>query len=345
MVKKTAKKTSKKASKKVRFNYFIPHLIDAQNPMDDIKWNMKDFMDYILNHKKNHEELNTAVPLGDEISDLEWNTAFYDDKPDHNIYYFQLSKNRSKDIPSKKKLNQEKKPIELDDDEYIGEFNLVVFDAKYNIVAIQSNFFGLTTKQIEATLSILRQRVKDVMQESEKDNPKGVVLEPIIDPSEISNVKKHKIYRKITVKGSDYNFAAADNYKDNPLNKAITELKKIGGVNFNIELSMSRTSKEKSLDSGSVRAIIDEVLELKDNDDSDVSMHIASKKEENDSIELVDLIEPRLTSTIEMNIENRTTMKSEAIYANFCDQNYLSVNGSTNMRSRASRISGTVEES
>lgn len=330
------------ARKKIRFNYFVPHLVDVQDSESNIKWDMKEFIEFILNH--NHSELNTAVPLGDEIADLEWNTAFFDDKPDHELYYFQLSKNRSKDIPSKKKLNHNKVPLELETDEYIGEFNLLIYDAKWHIVALQSNFFGLTTKQIETTLSVLRQRVKDSMGNSEKDNPKGVVLEPIIDSSEIQNVKRHKIYRKIIVKGSDYNFAAADNYKDNPLNKAITDLKKIGGVNFNIELSMSRTSKNESLDSDNVRQIIDEVLDLKDSN-SDVSMNITSKRQEDDSIETINLIEPRLTSSIVMYVENRTTMKSESIYQNFCEQNYFCVNDNKNMRLKASRISGMTSES
>lgn len=109
--------------KKIRFNYFVPKLVNVEET-DNIRWNMKDFVEFILNNK--HSKLNTAVPLGDEIADLEWDTAKFDVATDKNLYYFQLSKNRSKDIPSKKKLNHEKIPLELEDDEYIGEFNLIV---------------------------------------------------------------------------------------------------------------------------------------------------------------------------------------------------------------------------
>ncbi len=334
-----------KAKKKLRFNYFVPHLLDAQNPDDDVRWDMKDFSEFILGHK--HTELNTAVPLGDEIADLEWDTMRYDDKEDHNLYYFQLSKNRSKDIPSKKKLNHDKRAIELEDDEYIGEFNLLVYDAKYNILCVQSNYYGLSTHQIETTLSILRQRIKDTQGKSENDNPKGVVLEPLIDTSQIDNVKKHSIYRRIVVKGSDYNFAASDTYKNNPLNKAISNLQAIGGVNFSIELSMAREKKSKSLKKENVREIINEVLELRKNSDSDVSMNIASKKQEEDSIDFVNLLEPRLTSTIVMNVENRTTIASESIYTNFCEQTYLSErsDGKNNMRDKAKKLSGIMAES
>ena len=331
----------KKSLKRIRFNYFVPYLVDITDNNANVRWNMKEFFDFILNHKHSHDDLNTAVPLGDEIADLEWNTVHFDVKND--LYYCQLSKNRSKDIPSKKKLNHNKVPLELEDDEYIGEFNLIVYDVRYSLLMVQSNFFLLTVKQISTTLSILRQRIKDAMNKSEKDNPKGITLGPLIDPSEISKVKKHKIYRKITIKGSDYNFAAADDYKDLPLNKAIKHLGKIGGVNFNIELSMSRTARNKSLNANQVREIIDEVLNIRENDTVDVEMSIASKANEEDPVDVVNLIEPRLTSEIVIAVENRTTIGSEYIYNNFCEQSYL--NAKDNMREKASRVSGLTQES
>lgn len=331
--------SKKNSSKRIRFNYFVPSLVDITDNNANIRWDMKEFFEFILNH--NHNDLNTAVPLGDEIADLEWNTADIDEK--NELYYCQLSKNRSKDIPSKKKLNHDKVPLELEDDEYIGEFNLIVYDARYNLLIVQSNFFGLTVKQISTTLSILRQRIKDAMGKSEKDNPKGIILEPLIDPSEISKIKKHKIYRRIIVKGSDYNFAAADDYKESPLNKAINYLRKIGGVNFNIELSMSRSAKNRSLNADQVRKIIDEVLNIRKNDTADVAMSIASKANEEDPVDVVNLIEPRLTSEIVIKVENRATIGSEYIYTNFCEQNYL--DDKNNMREKASRVSGLTQES
>ena len=158
----------KNSWKKIRFNYFVPSLIDISDNNANIRWDMKEFFEFILGHK--HSDLNTAVPLGDEIADLEWNTVHFDEKND--LYYCQLSKNRSKDIPSKKKLNHNKVPLELEDDEYIGEFNLLVYDARYDLLIVQSNFFGLTVKQIATTLSILRQRIKDAINKSEKINLK-----------------------------------------------------------------------------------------------------------------------------------------------------------------------------
>lgn len=61
-------------------------------------------------------------------SDLEWNSCGYDEFND--LYYIQLSKLRSKNIPSRKRVNQDKIPLNLADDEFLGEFNLMVLKNK-----------------------------------------------------------------------------------------------------------------------------------------------------------------------------------------------------------------------
>ncbi|WP_338757146.1 DUF6731 family protein [Levilactobacillus brevis] len=329
----------KKMRKKVRFNYFVPYLVNSEDENENFRWTMKEFVEFFLNHK--HEDMNTAVPLGDEIADMEWNTAKYDDKND--IYYFQLSKNRSKNIPSKKKLNHDKVSLELDEDEYISEFVLLVYDARYNILIVQSNYYSLSTSQVQIALSILRQRVKDFNKESEHDNPRGVYLKPLIDSAMIKKVKKNTIYRRIAVKGADFNMAASDEFKNNSVNKAITALKEMNGVSFNIELSMSREKKGKSLDKETVRELMDEVTEA-DSAGTNVSMSVTSRAQENAALETINLIEPRLTSAIEVVAPDRSTIAAESLYTSFCEQNYL-VEGSRSYRDRASRISGSETES
>ena len=73
----------KNSWKKIRFNYFVPSLIDISDNNANIRWDMKEFFEFILGHK--HSDLNTAVPLGDEIADLEWNTVHFDEKMIYTI--------------------------------------------------------------------------------------------------------------------------------------------------------------------------------------------------------------------------------------------------------------------
>ena len=106
---------------------------------------------------------------------------------------------------------------------------------------------------------------------------------------------------------------------------------------------MSRSAKNRSLNADQVRKIIDEVLNIRKNDTADVAMAIASKANEEDPVDVVNLIEPRLTSEIVIKVENRATIGSEYIYTNFCEQNYL--DDKNNMREKASRVSGLTQES
>ena len=51
----------------VRFNYFVPEL-NYENG-NNFRWNMKDFLEFLLNHKG---KIESSVILGDEVADFEW---------------------------------------------------------------------------------------------------------------------------------------------------------------------------------------------------------------------------------------------------------------------------------
>ncbi|EPI18335.1 hypothetical protein D355_00330 [Enterococcus faecium SD1C-2] len=306
------------AKQVIRFNYFHVKLINNQNEM--FEWDMRGFIEYIIGNK---HSFDPSVILGDEISDLEWNSCGYDEFND--LYYIQLSKLRSKNIPSRKRVNQDKIPLNLADDEFLGEFNLLIFDPKLNILITQGNFYGLTTKQITMTLSNLRMKYKDAIGENDGDVPYIVSLEPIIDQTAISRVKHNNIYRSITIKGADYKEIANEDLDTQFMGTAIEALNEINGVNFEITVTMARAPKQKSLDETETRKLIDEILELRDKN-IDVSMNIASRKDEENSIEYIDLIAPRLTSKIILDVQNRSTIGAEYIFNGFKEQNYFHEN-------------------
>lgn len=54
-----------------------------------------------------------------------------------------------------------------------------------------------------------------------------------------------------------------------------------------------------------------------------MSMNIASRKDEDNSIEYIDLIAPRLTSKITLDVQNRATIGAEYIFNGFKEQNYF----------------------
>lgn len=317
------------AKQKIRFNYFEPQLIIENN--DLVKWDMKTFLDTILNNKKTFD---ASVFLGDEISDLEWNSCDYDSSND--IYYIQLSKLRSKNIPSRKRINHDKEDINLADDEYLGEFNLLVYDPKVQALIVQSNFYGLTTKQIALALTGLRQKVNKINGTSDGDIPYVVHLSPVIDSNAINKVLNNEIYRKVTIKGADYNAIADSDLNSQLINKTIDALKEIHGVNFELTLSMAKSEKKDTLDKKEVRTMIEDVMRLSEKDDSNVAMHIATRKDIESSIEYIDLLTPRLSSEIILDVKNRSTIGAEYIYNGFKEQNYF--NSSQYMQRKLIRL-------
>lgn len=304
------------ARQKIRFNYFEPQLVVEDNEL--ILWDMREFLDTLLNNKR---KFNASVILGDEIADLEWNSCDYDYTND--LYYIQLSKLRSKNIPSRKKINQDKVDIDLADDEYLGEFNLLIYDPKVNVLITQGNFYGLTVKQIMLTLSGLRMKVNELKGTTDGDIPYIAHLAPIVDSNAIDKALSNEIYRKITIKGADFNEIADEDLDSDVLSRTIKALAEVHGVNFDITLSMAKTAKNESLDSGEVRLMINDVLKLNKMKEADVGMHIASRRDIESSIEYIDLLTPKLSSEIVLDVQNRSTIGAEFIFTGFKEQNYF----------------------
>lgn len=300
---------------KIRFNYFEPMLATEDNRL--ALWDMKDFLEFILSNKR---AFNAAVVLGDEVSDLEWNSCGFDER--NNLYYIQLSKLRSKNIPSRKKINHDKESLQLSDDEFLGEFNLLIYDPTMNILITQGNFYGLTTKQIALSLSGIRLKWQDTQGLSDGDTPYIVHLAPIIDNLAIDRVKSNKIYRKISIKGADYQEIAGTHLTSDVLSRSIDAIDEINGVNFEIIITMAQTPKNESLESDEVRKIIDDVLYLKNREEKDISMNITSRRDEENAIEYIDLFSPRLTSSIVLDVKNRATIGADYIFNGFKEQNY-----------------------
>ncbi|EEO7552404.1 hypothetical protein G6H54_000773 [Listeria monocytogenes] len=306
--------------KKVRFNYFEICLLSAPQVAgieldkgeEHISYNMKPFLDYILTN-----DHNNAVELGLDFSELEKDSLSYDEKRD--LYHFELSKCRSINVPTRKKLGAIKEEIHLQDDEYIGEFNSIIFDPKYNLLITQSNFHGLTTKQIEEVLTDLRFAWKDIIDDNDTE-PLQVILKPIFDKNKINSVKNADYYKKIRVKGSDYRKDAHlyQNEKS-PLSEIIDLTNEFEGVNFDITISLGRSSKLDSLSNDSVKKTIDSVLDAKSDR---LGIEVTSKFDEDSDTELINLIEPRQTDLITMEIVPRQSIAHEFLYNKFVEDIY-----------------------
>ncbi|WP_200416623.1 DUF6731 family protein [Virgibacillus salexigens] len=309
------------ARKYIRFNYFEVNLVPAEdairrdlNEDEDIPfqanvWDMSEFLDYLM---VNRREISTTVDIGTEYSEVEKDSYHYDERRD--LYSFQLSKLRETNIPSKKKFGEIKEDILLDQDEYIGEFNSIVFDNTYKALIMQSNLYGLSVAQTEHVLTQLRFKYLDRMGRTE-EVPLVVKLNPIIDNSKVQKVIESDYFKKIRLKGSDFMMDAALD-DDSLLTDARRLLHQSSGLNIDITISLGRTERTSSLNQEYVQSAIRRFEAI---GESKPKMEVTALYDEEADVETINLIEPRMTVRVSVDVAPRQTVGHEYLYQTFLE--------------------------
>lgn len=304
------------ARKYIRFNYFTIKLTPIELPEDmqgrDIgdAWNMKPLLDY-LSVRRN--PINTVVNVGQYLAEFERDTLIYDYAND--LYSFQISKLRETNIPSIKKIGNPKEDIELDDDEYIGEFVTVVFDPRYLTVGVQSNLYSLNIPQIEYFLTEIRNNYLKIHGIADPIELK-VQLNPIVDHTRIEAVRNAEIYRKISISGS--NIAADALAQNGTLNEVSGLVGRARGFKFDLTISLGHAPRNESLDDEIIREIIHGFSRM--DEDNRPKVEITMREDDEAPIEVVNLLEPRLTNRWTIEVENRTNISHEAIHNRFVEE-------------------------
>lgn len=312
--------------KYVRFNYFELQLVPApvvlRDELEDIQnnehydqedyadpWDMSALLDFLMVRR----EFDTTVAVGEEFAEMEIDSYSFDQQ--RNIYGFQLSKLRDKNIPSKKKFGEIKEEILLEQDEFIGEFVSVLYDNTYKVLAIQSNLYGLSSKQIENVLTQLRFRYLDE-QGLTDEVPLLVRLAPMIDRAKVDRVIRSDYFKKIRLKGSNVMLDA--NLDDASLmGEARRMLHEVAGVNIDITISLGRSERTASLDDARIREVINEYLQIPD--DQRPQLEVTALDNEEAEIETINLFEPRMTDRISIVVEPRTTVAHEYLFNTFME--------------------------
>ncbi|RHW53703.1 DUF6731 family protein [Lactobacillus bombicola] len=322
---------------KINFNYASPTIEFLKNKQEDKKsnyYNMKGFCEWLIKNKniKKTTRPKINVPLANgEFAGIEWKDCDYDEQND--LYYFRLKKLRSNNIPAYSYTDSDSENIKLKENQYLGEFNLIIFDPKIKKIVIQRNSSGLSLGQIATALTAMRlSRLKDDNIEFNDEDSGSVKLRLILDMEKVKDVKNNDIYRSYELKVADINELKDANIDTNAIDGAINMVDEVDGLSINVKVSLGRESKEKSLKKSLIHKIMDNVLKIRN--PRKVSMKLKSRKTIDDAIDEVDLLAPKLSSTIFLKNTRRSTIGAEYVYTNFLEQNYL--NG---MRSKAERDS------
>lgn len=306
--------------KYIRLNYLETALVPAQvalqfdlNPDDangtpypTTPWDMSGLLDFLSSSK---QTFDLGVPVGDEFAEIEQDSHSYRQSLD--IYGFQLSKLRETNIPAKKKLGEIKEQILLDDDEYIGEFISVLYDHSYQVAMIQSNMYGLSTKQIEHYLTNVRLSYLDQIGKAEGD-PLVVRLLPIMDAQKVDKVLRAGYYRKLGIKGSNVMMDVGLTAENSLLSDLRRTLMKTSGVNIEIQVSVGRAEKTATLDEEAVRQVVREFQNMGELHRPKIEVTMLDNEES--QVEVVNLIEPRMTDRISVEVTPRTTIGHEYLF-------------------------------
>lgn len=306
---KFTKKPSKELQEKIEAEDEILKEYNVFKDYQAIPWDMKDMLKDIYDKKMT----DTSINLGDIIVEIEPNSI---SGIEGNIIGFQLTKMRDNMLPAKKKKGKIKEEINLNDDEYIGDFVSILYDSMLNVFMIQSNSYGLTINQIQKYLTQLRRKYIKLTNDKDMIQELACELRVLIDPKKVEHILDSKFYRKIRIKGSDFML-------DSLISKDKDGYKKFGtirncmgetrGVNFDITFSVQSNKKTETLNHDDVEEIINEFNKV--NDDKDKPQIEVTKKDNEDSnVEMVNLLYPRLNNIISFKIQARTSIGNDFLF-------------------------------
>lgn len=313
---------------KIKFNYAYPEIIKEKNKT---YYDMTKFCDWLIANIKKRPHISVPLKNG-EFAGVEWKDCKYDDK--NNLYYFRLKKLRSRNIPAYSYPNSDSRDIKLRKNQYLGEFNLIIFDPSIKRIIIQKNFFGLTLSQISTALTSMRISMqKSINLNSYEEDGSYVKLSLLLDANKSNEIFKNNIFRSYELRLSDINSLEVNDIKENELDSAIKLAEEVSGISINVKVSMSKAPKNKSLNRKKLLEKIRKILKI--NDPSKASMVVKTKKDEYDTLDKIDVLMPKLESEIKLDNIERATIGVDVVYNNFLEQNYF--DKEKNMQEKARR--------
>jgi hypothetical protein len=215
------------------------------------------------------------------------NTRFWD------MYFTRL---RDFNLPSRAKEDQPAEPIDLDDDEYIGENVSAIYDEDYHILMVQRNRYSLGPAAIEEYINAFR------------DDPNEEInFRPIHLPDPKGKVRSAQFHRKLRIKFADINKASIEG-RGKSLSKWLSMFKEYDSVNAELIISVGR-HRNASL-GGNLRDFMEE---LQNNKDVVSKAEMSIKRSELTEIEVVDLFEEHVHDIGYFTVPPRTVLNHEAV--------------------------------
>jgi len=298
---KSIKKLNKKQKERILSYTHIVNEVQKFSECQSSPWDMNELLNLV------NDTSDTTLNIDGIIAEIEPNSFIIE----NDTISFQLTKLRDNFLIAKKKIGKEKEDILLGDDEYIGEFVSLIFDCKNKTMMLQSNMYALGVTKVEQYLTKLRKKYLNALNGSELFELE-CELRIIIDPDKIKDIIKAQYFKKIRIKGSDFMLDSFLN-SNSLLGKIRKNIGKSSGINFDVSISVQNTNPTKSIDVDEVENLLSDYKEFADNPDKPM-IEITKKDDDDSNVELINLLEPRLTDIISFSMYFRQPVGHQFLY-------------------------------
>lgn len=269
----------------VRFSYYTVCITDEEQGDDPVRFDFESWIAKAVKegYEKKEVEFDSTIA---RLEELEGDSK-------NNIWKIRFLKLRDTNIPSIVKQKEDAKPIELEDDEYIGEDLLLIYDSENQVAMVQCNRFAMSKGKIEKYLNKIW------------GEPKKRIL--LLHISKVVNARelKKKNYRNLVVRFANIH-AIEETHR--PFSKIVNSYNEIGGKAGTVTFSLGKGNQKHSrlnqeqipimLDDiySNMDIVTDAVLKVKDDDDSS-------------DIDIVDLFDNSLCEYIDFKLEKRMALE------------------------------------
>lgn len=273
-------------NRKIKFDYFQVYSID--NKKDECLFDLRLWINKV---KDIPIESRNKVYYNDEAR---LDKIFYDDKND--LWFLNFARLRAQNPPLKGKRNTILEPINLDDDEYIGEDITVLFDNRNYIAMVQRNLHSLSPSGIVNYINLMWQSQNEIIE-----------FRPILLNDTISRLSKADSIKKFTVRFADIEkFVPSENAS---IKAIIDKFKDFDAITGEITIGIGRNNK-KRLDNNKIIETIEELTMIRDKISK---AQIALKETDDSKVELIDLFDQRAHDYIIFSLEERQSIGFEYI--------------------------------
>lgn len=277
----------------IQFRYFR---VLCKEKGNDNKWGPLKIYDLVKWIAKidADQKLKKSIKFGNTLARIEC----FSHSEDDDFWGIHLIKLRDTNIPTKVKENEASEPVELEDDEYLGEDITLLYEKCSSILMVQMNRFSLGITKLTEFINYTN------------DNECiEIYIKPIAETDKLSKLKNRN-YKSI-----DITFANLDKWKasDNrsSLASIIDSIKVTGGLVGSVKIGLGY-SRKSVLYRNESKEMVESILE---NKDFIKSAKVKVSDDDEKGTEIIDLFEEIYHDYIPFTLQSKKSLEYRDAFA------------------------------